>query len=298
MSTQVNPLYSSQVPTNPTGQQVAVPGSSSSSGSNPLMPAMGTSSSAPTSTNPMTAGFPSTPTFGANTGGGYSTGSLTTPVPGATTNVGQAQQSPIGGMSTMDSKDMGTLFNSLRNTYGDGMAHTLLNFLTSGAGFNQQAVNNVLAALQPGIERGTESMMNQFSATGNRFGSGAQIGLGDYLSQVNLNEGQIETQMYEQGVSNYINTLMGIAPAVGQEKQNSPSAWDYAQQAANFAEGLMSGGMVGGGGGKKNVAVPGGGVPDTSSVGTGGATDTMINSGVFGNAPGMTYGMPSWTDTV
>jgi len=32
-----------------------------------------------------------------------------------------------------------------------------MNFLTSGAGFNQDAVNNLIAAMQPQIERGTES---------------------------------------------------------------------------------------------------------------------------------------------
>ena len=101
-----------------------------------------------------------------------------------------------------------------------------MDFLTSGAGFNQSAINNLFAAMQPQIERGTESLMNQFSATGNRFGSGAQIGLGDYLSQVNLNQGQIESQLYEQGINNYLNVLMGTAGQQAQTKANSPSTLD------------------------------------------------------------------------
>ncbi len=228
MSTQVNPLYAGQVPTNPIGTQIAVPGSASSSGSNPLYPATGTSSAAPTSANPMTAGFPSSGvavpgSFGANGPGPVSlTGAPAMPA----TNAGQAAGSAIGGMSTMSPKDVSRMFDSLKKSYGDGPAHAILNFLTSGAGFNQNAINNLFASMQPQIERGTESLMNQFSQTGNRFGSGAQIGLADYLSQVNLNEGQLETQMYEQSVNDYMNVLMGTSNQAAQTKANSPSMWD------------------------------------------------------------------------
>jgi len=139
----------------------------------------------------------------------------------------------------MSPKDLSRMFDSLKKSYGDGTAHALMNFLTSGAGFNQDAVNNLIAAMQPQIERGTESLMNQFSATGNRFGSGAQIGLGDYLSQVNLNEGQMETQMYESAISNYINTLTGVGSQVAQTKANSPSTSD------SILSGLQLGGSAG-----------------------------------------------------
>lgn len=124
------------------------------------------------------------------------------------------------------SKDLGKLFDGLKKSYGDGMAHQIMNFLTSGAGFNQQAINNMLAALQPGIERGTESLMEQFSTSGNRFGSGAQIGLADYLSQVQLNEGQLETQMYEKSITDYMNVLMGTAGQAATTKANSPGFFD------------------------------------------------------------------------
>jgi len=191
------------------------------------MPATGTSSAAPTSTNPMTAGFPSgvavPGSFGANGPGPVSlTGAPAMPA----TNAGQAAGSAIGGMSTMSPKDVSRMFDSLKKSYGDGPAHAILNFLTSGAGFNQSAINNLFASMQPQIERGTESLMNQFSQTGNRFGSGAQIGLADYLSQVNLNEGQLETQMYEQSVNDYMNVLMGTSNQAAQTKANSPSMWD------------------------------------------------------------------------
>lgn len=118
------------------------------------------------------------------------------------------------------------MFDSLKKTYGDGMAHMLMNFLQSGAGYNQSAINNMLASLQPGIERGQENLMEQFSASGNRFGSGAQIGLGDYLSQVNLNEGQLVSQMYESALQNYMNVMMGTANTDAGRIANSPSTMD------------------------------------------------------------------------
>ena len=82
--------------------------------------------------------------------------------------------------------------------------------------------------------------MNQFSTTGNRFGSGAQIGLGDYLSQVNLNEGQLETQMYEQSINDYMSVLLGTAGANAGRIANTPSTLD------NVLSGLNLGGSVAG----------------------------------------------------
>jgi len=90
--------------------------------------------------------------------------------------------------------------------------------------------------MQPQIERGTESIMNQFSTTGNRFGSGAQIGLGDYLSQVNLNEGQIESSMYENAVQNYLGVLMGTSGQAAQTKASSPSIFDTIGSALNLGQ--------------------------------------------------------------
>ena len=228
------------VPTNVTGNQVNVGPTATNSGANPLLPSSGTSMSAPSSTNPLTAGFSSSsvPTFGAN---GPGATSLTTASPGPTTNVGQAATSPIGGISTMSAHDLGDLYTSLSKSYGEGPAHALLDFLTSGAGFNQDAINNLFAAMQPQIERGTESLMNQFSTTGNRFGSGAQIGLGDYLSQVNLNEGQIESQMYEQAIQNYLSVLMPTSAQAAQTKANSPSTMDTLMSALNLGGSAASG---------------------------------------------------------
>ncbi len=139
----------------------------------------------------------------------------------------------------MSPHDLSELFSSLQKSYGEGPAHAILDFLTSGAGFNQAAINNLFAAMQPGIERGTESLENQFSATGNRFGSGAQIGTADYLSQVQLNEGQLETQVYESAIQNYLGVLMGTSGQAAQTKANSPSTLD------SILSGLQLGGAAG-----------------------------------------------------
>jgi hypothetical protein len=236
MSTIANPVYQSlfpgAVPTNPVGTQIAVPGSASSSGSNPLLPSPGTSNSAPGSTNPLTAGFPTSPgsavpTFGANTGAYPSTTNL-----GGVTTGGN----PVSGVGDITSRQQGRSLGELQSMYGEGLGSLMYQFLQGGAGFNEGAVNNLLASLQPGIERGEENLMTQFSATGNRFGSGAEIGLGDYLSQVNLNEGQIVSQMYEQSIQNYLQTLTGASQESLQAKENSPGFFDYFQAAMTGAQ--------------------------------------------------------------
>ena len=204
------------------GAQGFVPGAGTSSGANPMLLPPNLPASAPIS-NPYDTSV--VPTFGANSGA-YTPGNLLGSTTPGKTNVSTAAASPIGGMNLMSPTDLSRMYSSLKKTYGDGTAHAILDFLTTGAGFNQDAINNLFASLQPGIERGTESLMNQFSATGNRFGSGAEIGLGDYLSQVQLNEGEIETQMYEQSINDYMNTLLGVGSKVAQTKANSPSLLD------------------------------------------------------------------------
>ena len=92
----------------------------------------------------------------------------------------------------------------------NSIATLLAQFLLGGAGYSPQVAQALIAQLQPSIERGQEDIMEQFSAMGNRFGSPAAIGLGDYMSQVNLNIGEILSGLYEQSVQNYMNVLMGI----------------------------------------------------------------------------------------
>jgi hypothetical protein len=215
---------------NPTGldgrTDPLLPARGSTSGQNPVLPPSNIPSGAPAS-NPYAPGS-AVPTFGANSGG-YSPTSLvpgsTGLLPGSGGGTGTGT-SPGGILSGMSPADLKRLHDELGNTFGNGVAAALMSFLGGGAGFNQNAINNLFAALQPGIERGTESLMEQFSTSGNRFGSGAQIGLADYLSQVQLNEGQIEAQMYEKSVTDSLNTLMGISKGTETTLANSPSFLD------------------------------------------------------------------------
>jgi hypothetical protein len=212
-----------------------LPAIGSSSGANPALPSTNLPSGAPQA-NPVDP-TSVVPTFGANAGP-YATTNLAAPGSAPTNAVTAANTSTIGGLNMMSNKDLTKMFNGLKSTYGDGIAHAIMDFLAGGAGFNQDAINNIFAALQPGINRGEQDLINQFSTSGNRFSSGAQIGVADYLSQVNLNEGEIESQMYEKSVSDYMNTLLGVGSAAATTKANSPSTLDQ----------IMAGLKIGGAG--------------------------------------------------
>jgi hypothetical protein len=112
-----------------------------------------------------------------------------------------------------------------------GIAALLAEFLRSGAGFNPQVMQAMFNAMQPQVERGSENIMEQFSAMGNRFGSPAAVGLGDYESQVNLNMDQIMSQMYETSVQDYLTVLMGAG-----KKQQSGGIMGILSQLASFAQ--------------------------------------------------------------
>lgn len=248
MATMINPVYSSFVPgMNPTGANIPMPssGMSTTSGANTLLPSTSANATpGSTAANPYggstSSGIvPGTPSFGANTGGGYtSSGGALLPTTGTNAS-GQSPSDPFG-FGTMTPTDQGRLFTGLKNAYGDGMAHLLMDFLSGGAGYNQQAISNLLASLQPGNERAQNALMEQFSQSGNRFGSGAQIGLADLLSQQNLNAGQLISQLYENSLNKYMDVLLGTSQQTAHEKQNSPSIWDSIQA------GLGLGGQVAG----------------------------------------------------
>jgi hypothetical protein len=227
---------------NPSGTTLAsdysvLPATGSSSGANPIIPASGLPVGATASNpyDPSSVVPPSSTTlpFGANTGG-YTSTNLA--AGGGIAGTNPVTNQPINNSSahSNSSRELG----ELQKMYGQGLGSALYQFLSGGAGFNQDAINNLFASLQPGIERGTESLMEQFSTSGNRFGSGAQIGLADYLSQVNLNEGQLETQMYEQSIQNYLSVLLPTSQQSASNKNNSPSELD------NILSGIGLGGSA------------------------------------------------------
>jgi hypothetical protein len=214
---------------NPTGSTALaadysiMPGIGSTSGANPVMPPLNIPSGAP-ATNPYD---PSSviPTFGANAGP-YSSTNLAGGIPGPGGAFGSSPGSPVGSFANLSKSSLQSMARDLTRTYGAGVAQAIMDFLQGGAGFNQSAINNLFAALQPQINRGEQDLLNQFSTSGNRFSSGSQIGIADFLSQVNLNEGQLETQMYEQATQNYMDVLMGVAGANMGRKASSPSFMD------------------------------------------------------------------------
>jgi hypothetical protein len=276
MGSAVNPLLLTG--NNPTGANMGNPQVMMDlfqpKGSNPLIPTIGTSGSKPSTTqnnpfsmattsggavpgSPMAMDTLAAPNFPANaspyptSGGGL--------LPGGGTNATGAPATDPFGLSKMTHKDLSRMFDGLKKTYGDGMAHMLMDFLTSGAGYNQGAINNLLASLQPGIKRGEADIMEQFSAMGTRFGSPAAVGLGDYLSQVNLNEGQLVTQMYEQSLQDFINVMMGTAGQTSKRIGSSPGLFDQ----IGSIMGLVEGGAAGAGAG---LAASAGGAGTIASI--------------------------------
>jgi hypothetical protein len=168
-------------------------------------------------------------------------GGTTTPAPPfSTTSTGSgatgvsSMGANLGVPTTGGGQDK--LLQTLNKAFGAGIGTSLYNFLAGGAGFNQQAINNLIAAMQPGFQQAQQDLMQQFSAGGNRFGSGAELGLSNLQSQQQLDIGQLETQMYEQSVQNYLDVLMGAGGTRAQQKQSGT------QDLLSVLNNLISGG--------------------------------------------------------
>lgn len=188
---------------NPGGTNMAVPTAASNS-----TPAIGGAS------NPFLPQFP----------GGTKTPDITSSIPRA----GGADPLNIfsgsNGGGPMPSRDQwGSDLKSTGLTSAQAMM--LYNFMSSGAGFNSDVANALIQALNPQVQRGEADLLESFSSRGLRDGSPAAIGMGDYLSQVNLNEGQIMAGLYEQAVQNYMSVLLGP----GSQKQNPSGVGDSMQ---------------------------------------------------------------------
>lgn len=171
------------------GTNVAVPTPASTNtpaiggGNNPFLPQPTTGQSVPGQTSPMNA----SPTGGL-----------------AGTNVSSLLG--FGGGTNNPLHDLTKAFQ--KAGFSSGIGGELANFLMSGAGFNPDVANALIAAMQPQIQRGEADIMEQFSGMGLRGGSSAAVGLGDYMSQVQLNEGQIWANLYEDSVKNYMGVLL------------------------------------------------------------------------------------------
>lgn len=177
---------------------------------------------------PMSSVMTGQPSIGGNTNpflptvpSGQQSPSLTSPSFPA--NSGPAGTPGLGGTNVYNlvggDRSQTDLKKAFQQTGTPGaFADLLAEFLRSGAGFNPQVAQALINAMRPNIERSTENIAEQFSATGNRFGSPAAVGIGDFESQVNLNMDQIFAQLYEQSLNDYLTILTGAgkkAPTFG-----------------------------------------------------------------------------------
>lgn len=251
---------------------------------------------------------------GTNAGVGYGGSSFPNyPIFGSPNNgvVSPSANSPVFGTSSMAGLSTGLatsltgqpgnpgdhLYKELTSTYGKGMGATLFEQLTSGL-FNPQVASAFLNAMQPGIAQGQTSVLDSFGAEGSRFGSAAALGVGNYQSQVNLNENQTLAGLYQNAQTEQLNLETGLLPTLHAEQANKGSWVD------TLIGGLEIAGSIAGApftGGASLMALPAGlsmfnkGVSPSSggssgspspSFGTANPMTSFGNTGTFGaNAP-------------
>jgi len=163
---------------------------------------------------------------GAPTGGGaFPQMSAFVPptTPGA--NVGSNPSTDFGGMSSGFGGNLtpelgGNMFRELERAYGKGTAALLMPMLTKGL-FNPQVAQAFMNSMQPSIARGQADILGAFGAGGNRFSSSAALGLGDYMSQVNLNQEQTLAQMFQHSQDQELSLLSQLFPTLHQEQANA-----------------------------------------------------------------------------
>jgi hypothetical protein len=137
------------------------------------------------------------------------------PAPGGLANSNVASMLGMGGVNGSWAPNQNDFIKAMHKAgFSAGDAALLFNFLQSGAGYNPQVAQALIASMQPGVQRKEADILEQFGNMGLRGSSSAQLAMGDFLAQEQLNEGQIFAQMYEQSVQNYMNVLLaGKGPA-------------------------------------------------------------------------------------
>jgi hypothetical protein len=201
---------------------------------NPFLPAPASGHTMP----PMTAS-PATVSFPANTGGVAAPGGGVGPQ--APTDINTLLGMPNIGPGTPGGKALWKGFINMG--YPAGVATLLQTFLAGGAGYNPAVAKNLIASLQPSISRGEADIMEQFGSKGLADSSAAAIGFGDYLSQVDLNIGEILSGLYEQSIQNYLSVLLGSTS--GRNEHKKPGALQQIQQILGDASaGLASPALI------------------------------------------------------
>jgi hypothetical protein len=178
--------------------------------------------------------FPSMPAYGSpNMGVGGAGGPSYNTGPYNATNLGGLNAGLMG-----YGQGYGTdMYNMLGRAYGKGTGQLLGNLL-SGQLYNPQVAAAFLNAQQPGIARGEAGILGAFGNAGARFSSAAALGMGDYESQVQLNQQQTLAQMYEQAQNQELSVLSGVLPTIQQERANEGGWLDTILGAVETAGGV------------------------------------------------------------
>jgi hypothetical protein len=143
-----------------------------------------------------------------------STGGLSYTANGYSTGTGIGTANPISGLG------INLPSNSLNQILGGTWGPMITHLLNSGTGYNSQVLSALINQIQPQVNEGIASLGASAGAAGTRFGSGYQVGLGDYLSQVNANENTMAANLYENSVQNTLGLLGNILPLQAQYTNN------------------------------------------------------------------------------
>lgn len=177
------------------------------------------------------------PIFPANTGGVPSTGSAAP--------AGMSALSSGFDISKLDPAHQHDLKAEFVRAYGRGTGEMIFGLLTQGM-FNPQIANSLIAAMQPGRERGANSVLSAFGNEGARFSSAGAIGLGDFESQATLNEDQVMAGLFQQAQQEQLGLLSETLPTLHTENANANRGWfekllGYGEIASGMFSNLMGG---------------------------------------------------------
>lgn len=165
----------------------------------------------------------------------------------------------------------GALSKPLGSAYGSGTGNFLTSLLQNGL-FNPQVASAFLNSMQSGVNSGVASLQQSFGAEGSRFGSAAALGIGDYLSQVNLNEESVMANMFLTAQGEELNLLQNLLPTIHAERANSGGILSDILGGAEIAGGIGSLFIPG----LQGLAAPliSGGVGTVAGQGKGGGNNT------------------------
>jgi hypothetical protein len=186
-------------------------------------PAFPTSNNAPL---PIPGGW-GNPT-GANTGfgGGSNPAFPVSPYGGPSFNApifgGGSMAGLSSGLNSSNTSWSQNLFNELGRAYGKGTGQLLGDVFADGL-FNPQVAAAMLNAQAPGIARGEAGIEGAFADAGARFSSASALGMGDFESQVQLNQQQTLAQMFEQAQGEQLSLLSSVLPTLNKEQANHGS---------------------------------------------------------------------------